>query len=75
MPPLAAIVGSTGVGKSDFAIRIALELQKRKISAAIIGADAMQLYRGMDIGTAKIPISEAPQKYLFQSVKTLRTIC
>lgn len=58
MPPLAAIVGSTGVGKSDFAIRIALELQKRKISAAIIGADAMQLYRGMDIGTAKIPISE-----------------
>lgn len=46
---LVAIVGSTATGKSDVAQRIALPL-----NAEIISADSMQVYKGMDIGTAKI---------------------
>jgi len=44
-----AIVGPTAVGKSDLAIKIG---QSKKIE--IINADAMQLYKGMNIGTAKL---------------------
>jgi len=44
------ICGATATGKSDLAIELAKE-----ISAEIINADSMQLYRGMDIGTAKLP--------------------
>jgi tRNA dimethylallyltransferase len=55
---LIAIVGSTGTGKSELAIRIAETLSEEGQSAEIVNADAMQLYRGMDIGTAKLPIAE-----------------
>ncbi|MEN9687005.1 MAG: hypothetical protein RL381_17 [Actinomycetota bacterium] len=47
------ICGATATGKSDIAIEVALE-----IGAEIINADSMQLYRGMDIGTAKLPLEE-----------------
>jgi len=47
------ICGATATGKSDIAIEIAQE-----IGAEIINADSMQLYRGMDIGTAKLPEGE-----------------
>ena len=50
-----AIVGATGTGKSDLALRLAAELRARGNPAEIVNADAMQLYRGMDIGTAKLP--------------------
>nr|WP_205865013.1 tRNA (adenosine(37)-N6)-dimethylallyltransferase MiaA [Planctomonas sp. JC2975] len=53
-----AIVGPTGTGKSDLAIDVATRLAERGIRAEVVGADAMQLYRGMDIGTAKLPIEE-----------------
>ncbi len=43
-----AIVGPTAVGKSGVAIRVAKEL-----GGEIVSADSMQIYRGMDIGTAK----------------------
>jgi tRNA dimethylallyltransferase len=56
--PLVAIVGPTGVGKSDVAIKVALRLAAGGIPAEIINADAMQLYAGMDIGTAKVPESQ-----------------
>jgi tRNA dimethylallyltransferase len=55
---LIAIVGPTGTGKSDLAIRIAETLRDQGSSAEIVNADAMQLYRGMDIGTAKLPTKE-----------------
>lgn len=60
MPPprLWAIVGATGTGKSDLALRLAAELRARGNPAEIVNADAMQLYRGMDIGTAKLPLEE-----------------
>lgn len=47
-----AVVGPTATGKSE----LALDLAERE-PAEIINADAMQLYRGMDIGTAKLPPS------------------
>ncbi|MGO1958366.1 MAG: tRNA (adenosine(37)-N6)-dimethylallyltransferase MiaA [Canibacter sp.] len=56
--PLIAVIGATGTGKSALAVRLAEELTERGYSAEIISADAMQLYRGMDIGTAKITTEE-----------------
>jgi len=47
------ICGSTATGKSDLAVDLA-----REIGAEIINADSMQIYRGMDIGTAKLSIEE-----------------
>jgi tRNA dimethylallyltransferase len=52
--PLLVVVGATGTGKSDLAIRAAESLGARGERAEIVNADAMQLYRGMDIGTAKV---------------------
>jgi len=51
---LIAIVGATGTGKSDFALDLADALDRVGRSAEVVNADAMQLYRGMDIGTAKL---------------------
>jgi tRNA dimethylallyltransferase len=48
-----AIIGPTGTGKSALALAVADNL-----GGEIVNADAMQLYRGMDVGTAKLPISE-----------------
>lgn len=52
-PPVIAVVGPTGSGKSDLAVNLALALD-----GEVINADAMQFYRGMDIGTAKITMAE-----------------
>lgn len=50
---LIVICGATATGKSDLAVTLA-----HTIDAEIVNADSMQLYRGMDIGTAKITIEE-----------------
>ena len=50
---LIVICGATASGKSGLSIALA-----KKISAEIINADSMQLYRGMDIGTAKLTVAE-----------------
>ncbi len=50
LPPILALVGPTASGKSALAIDVA-----RRLDAEIISADSMQIYRGMDIGTAKVP--------------------
>lgn len=55
--PLVAIVGATGTGKSALSLDVAERLEAHGHSVEIINADAMQLYRGMDIGTAKLPVS------------------
>ncbi|WP_136056674.1 tRNA (adenosine(37)-N6)-dimethylallyltransferase MiaA [Microbacterium sp. K24] len=57
-PRLWAIVGATGTGKSDLALDLAEALRAQGNPAEIVNADAMQLYRGMDIGTAKLPVAE-----------------
>jgi tRNA dimethylallyltransferase len=54
--PLVALVGATGTGKSEFALDLVQALAQSGVDAEIINADAMQLYRGMDIGTAKLPV-------------------
>ncbi|CAA9321586.1 MAG: tRNA dimethylallyltransferase [uncultured Nocardioidaceae bacterium] len=48
--PVVAVVGPTAAGKSDLAVALALA-----IGGEVVNADSMQLYRGMDIGTAKLP--------------------
>ena len=48
---IVVVVGPTASGKSDLAIALAHRLDQ----AEIVNADSMQLYRGMDIGTAKTP--------------------
>ena len=53
MSRVIVICGATATGKSDIAIEVAQE-----VGAEIINADSMQLYRGMDIGTAKLPLEE-----------------
>ncbi|MCU1638713.1 MAG: tRNA ((37)-N6)-dimethylallyltransferase MiaA [Microbacteriaceae bacterium] len=55
---LIAVVGATGTGKSGLSLEIADALAALGRTAEIVGADAMQLYRGMDIGTAKLPPAE-----------------
>ena len=53
MSQVIVICGATATGKSDIAIAIAQE-----IGGEIINGDSMQLYRGMDIGTAKLTLQE-----------------
>ena len=57
-PQLWAVVGATGTGKTALSLDLAEALVARGRAAEIVNADAMQLYRGMDIGTAKLPESE-----------------
>jgi tRNA dimethylallyltransferase len=49
-PPIVAIVGPTAVGKSELSLALA-----ESLGGEVVNTDAMQLYRGMDIGTAKLP--------------------
>lgn len=51
--PIVAVVGPTATGKSDLGVELALRL-----GGEIVNTDASQLYRGMDIGTAKMPVDQ-----------------
>ena len=53
MPEVVAVVGPTATGKSDLAVRLAQQLD-----GEVVNADSMQLYRGMDLGTAKLSPEE-----------------
>ncbi|MCV7193471.1 tRNA (adenosine(37)-N6)-dimethylallyltransferase MiaA [Mycolicibacterium brumae] len=57
MRPIA-VIGPTGTGKSELALDIAERLAADGLTAEVVNADAMQLYRGMDIGTAKLPVGQ-----------------
>ncbi|KAJ7043335.1 tRNA isopentenyltransferase [Mycena alexandri] len=52
--PLIAILGTTGVGKSNLAIELALHLKSCRKGARIINADSMQVYAGLDVITNKV---------------------
>lgn len=52
-PPLVVIAGPTATGKTELAILLAESLIGEGIPATIISADSRQVYRGLDIGTAK----------------------
>jgi tRNA dimethylallyltransferase len=55
---VVAVVGPTATGKSDLALDLAEALSRPGAPAEIVNADAYQLYRGMDVGTAKVPPHE-----------------
>lgn len=55
---IVALLGPTASGKSSFAIELVVQLRELGISAEIVNGDAMQLYRHMNIGTAKVPESQ-----------------
>ena len=57
-PSFLCIVGPTGTGKSDLGIHLAQKLAERGVRAEIVNADSMQFYKGMNIGTAKLPVAE-----------------
>ncbi|WP_371479306.1 tRNA (adenosine(37)-N6)-dimethylallyltransferase MiaA [Kitasatospora sp. NBC_00315] len=52
-PRVVSVVGATAAGKSDLAVALA-----RSLDGEVINTDSMQLYRGMDIGTAKLTVEE-----------------
>ncbi|MET9615124.1 tRNA (adenosine(37)-N6)-dimethylallyltransferase MiaA [Kitasatospora indigofera] len=52
-PRVVSVVGATAAGKSDLAVALA-----RSLGGEVINTDSMQLYRGMDIGTAKLTVEE-----------------
>ena len=52
-PPVVAVVGPTATGKTALAVELA-----RRLGGEVVNADSMQLYRGMDIGTAKPDLAE-----------------
>ena len=51
--PVIAIVGPTASGKTD-----AAQIVAERLGGEVVSADSMQIYRGMDIGTGKLPASE-----------------
>jgi len=60
--PVIAIVGPTATGKSALSVALARALPPpsgQQFGAEVVNADSMQLYRGMDIGTAKVTAQEA----------------
>ena len=50
---LIVVAGPTGTGKSDLGLDLA-----ERLGGEVVNADSMQLYRGMDIGTAKVPVDQ-----------------
>jgi len=56
--PLVVVAGATASGKSALGVELAQRLAEQGRPGEIINADSMQLYRGMDIGTAKITAEE-----------------
>nr|WP_233551086.1 tRNA (adenosine(37)-N6)-dimethylallyltransferase MiaA [Amnibacterium setariae] len=55
---LLVLAGATGTGKTGLSLDVAEAIAREGGAAEIVNADAMQLYRGMDVGTAKLPVAE-----------------
>lgn len=53
VPPVVAVVGATAAGKTSLSLDLA-----ERLDGEVVNTDAMQVYRGMDIGTAKVPEAE-----------------
>jgi tRNA dimethylallyltransferase len=52
-PPIVAVVGATASGKTGLSLDLA-----ERLGGEVVNTDAMQVYRGMDVGTAKLPVAE-----------------
>jgi tRNA dimethylallyltransferase len=57
-PPLLVIAGATATGKTGLSLAVARTLRADGIAAEIVSADSRQVFRGLDIGTAKVPLGE-----------------
>jgi len=62
LPPLLTVIGPTGSGKSALAVALA-----RHFDGEIVNCDSLQVFRGFDIGTAKLPLADrlSPPHHLF----------
>jgi tRNA dimethylallyltransferase len=58
VPPLLVVAGPTATGKTGLSIRLAEALATEGVTAEIISADSRQVYRGLDIGTAKVSAAD-----------------
>ncbi|MEA2612205.1 MAG: tRNA dimethylallyltransferase [Chloroflexota bacterium] len=54
VPPLVVVAGATATGKTELGIRLAEAYLAEGRAATVISADSRQVYRGLDIGTAKV---------------------
>ncbi len=57
-PPLVVVAGATATGKTGLSLRLAEALAADGVRAEVISADSRQVYRGLDIGTAKVTARE-----------------
>jgi tRNA dimethylallyltransferase len=57
-PPLLVIAGPTATGKTGLSLQVARALIRGGVPAEVISADSRQVFRGLDIGTAKVPAGE-----------------
>ena len=58
LPPLVVVAGPTATGKTDLGIRLGEWLIAEGRPATVISADSRQVYRGLDIGTAKVSLAD-----------------
>ena len=58
LPPLIVLAGATATGKTALSLALARSFADRGVAAEIVSADSRQVYRGMDIGTAKATAEE-----------------
>ena len=59
--PVVAVIGTTGVGKSQLAVHLAKSLQDAQLPVSkglVLSADSMQLYKGLDVITNKVTTEE-----------------
>ncbi len=63
MSKILVITGPTASGKTDAAIQIA-----EQFNGEIVSADSMQIYRGLDVGTAKPTIREQKKYHIISSM-------
>ena len=57
-PPLVVVAGATATGKTELAIRLAETIAAGGRPVAVISADSRQVFRGLDIGTAKVTAAD-----------------
>jgi tRNA dimethylallyltransferase len=57
-PPLIVVAGATATGKTELGIRLGEALIQEGRPATVISADSRQVYRGLDIGTAKVTVED-----------------
>ena len=58
MPPLIVVAGATATGKTELAIQLGEAIARDGRDVAIISADSRQVFRGLDIGTAKVTAAD-----------------